>query len=53
MGGTGESFYIVMELPMYKHFDDYWIDDTDAKYDAIDRLKKEFTAADYNKKYAK
>lgn len=38
---------------MYKHFDDYWIDDTDAKYDAINRLKKEFTAADYNKKYAK
>lgn len=35
------------------HFDDYWVWDTDEAYDAVDRLKKDFTMQDYNKKYAK
>jgi hypothetical protein len=38
-----------------RHFDDYWVDDTDACYNAIDRVSKELnlTMEDYNKKYAK
>lgn len=33
------------------HFDDYWVWDTDEAYSAEDRLKKDFSMQEYNKKY--
>lgn len=36
---------------IYRHFDDYWVNDTDAHYNAVDRLSKDFSMNEYNKKY--
>ena len=36
-----------------RHFRDYWVNDTDAKYDALKRLSKDFTLKDYNAKYSR
>jgi len=36
---------------MSRHFDDYWVNDTDAHYNSIERLSKDFSMKEYNKKY--
>lgn len=36
---------------MSRHFDDYWVNDTDAHYNSIERLSKDFSTKEYNKKY--
>lgn len=33
-----------------RHFDDYWVLDVDSRYDAIERLSKDFTMDAYNKR---
>lgn len=49
----GEKLDTRWNAYMYRHFDDYWVNDVDSRYKAIDRLKNNFgmTMDDYNKKY--
>lgn len=51
----GEKLDTKWNAYMSRHFDDYWVNDVDSRYKAIERLKNNFgmTMDDYNKKYDK
>ena len=34
-----------------RHFDDYWVSDIDERYDAKDRIAKDFSMDEYNRRY--